>query len=208
MTRNRLHSLAHRHNLSIPEGGAFADKNQDWWQGLFLSPVEKLRLQQDLALLEFLEPEVKAIDAELARLSCCDPWKEAVPYLIQLPGFGLIVVMTILSAVGDIQRFPTSKQLVGYSGLGASLHQSGQANYSGSITKQGARNYATFWLKQPGLQLLQAPIGERNTTSSPTACQPTKPLSQLLATCWWLPGMCSPNVPPIAEPTRIWSLPN
>ena len=139
MTRNRLHSLAHRHNLSIPEGGAFADKNQDWWQGLFLSPVEKLRLQQDLALLEFLEPEVKAIDAELARLSCCDPWKEAVPYLIQLPGFGLIVVMTILSAVGDIQRFPTSKQLVGYSGLGASLHQSGQANYSGSITKQGRK---------------------------------------------------------------------
>ena len=140
MTRNRLHSLAHRHNLSLPEGCAFADKNQDWWKGLSLSPVEKLRLQQNLALLEFLEPEVKAVDAELARLSCCDPWKEAVPYLIQLPGFGLIVTMTILSAVGDIQRFPKSKQLVGYSGLGASLHQSGETNYSGHITKQGRKD--------------------------------------------------------------------
>jgi transposase len=139
MTRNRLHSLAHRHNLSLPEGGAFADKNQDWWKGLPLSPVEKLRLQQNLALLEFLEPEVKAVDAELARLSCCDPWKEAFPYLMQLPGFGLIVVMTILSAIGDIQRFPTSKQLVGYSGLGASLHQSGETDYSGHITKQGRK---------------------------------------------------------------------
>jgi transposase len=139
MTRNRLHSLAHRHNLVLPEGCAFADKNQDWWKGLSLSPVEKLRLQQNLALLEFLEPEVKAVDAELARLSNSDPWKEAVPYLIQLPGFGLIITMTILSAVGDIKRFPTSKQLVGYSGLGASLHQSGETNYSGHITKQGRK---------------------------------------------------------------------
>jgi transposase len=139
MTRNRLHSLAHRHNLTLPEGVAFADKNQDWWKGLSLSPVEELRLQQDLALLEFLEPQIKAVDAELARLSTCEPWKEAVPYLIQLPGFGLIVTMTILSAIGDIQRFPTSKQLVGYSGLGASLHQSGETNYSGHITKQGRK---------------------------------------------------------------------
>lgn len=89
--------------------------------------------------MEFLAPEIIAVDAELARLSTCDPWKEAVPYLMQLPGFGLIFTMTILSAIGDIQRFPTSKQLVGYSGLGASLHQSGEANYSGHITKQGRR---------------------------------------------------------------------
>ncbi|MFZ1043858.1 MAG: IS110 family transposase [Anaerolineales bacterium] len=139
MTRNRLHSLAHRHNLILPEGGAFADKNQDWWKGLSLSPVEKLRLQQNLALLEFLEPEIGDVDAELARQSSCDPWKDAVPYLIQLPGFGLIVVMTILSAIGEIGRFPTSKQLVGYSGLGASLHQSGETDYSGRITKQGRK---------------------------------------------------------------------
>jgi hypothetical protein len=65
--------------------------------------VEKLRLQQNLALLEFLEPRVKAVDVEFARLSNSDPWKEAVTYLVQLPGFGLIVVMTILSAIGDIQ---------------------------------------------------------------------------------------------------------
>jgi len=140
MTRNRLHSLAQRHNLILPEGGAFTDKNQAWWKSLSLSPVEKLHLQQNLALLEFLEPAVKTIDAEQARLSTCEPWKEAVPYLIQLPGFGLIVTMTVLSAIGDIQRFPSSKQLVGYSGRGASLHQSGESNYSGHFTKQGRRD--------------------------------------------------------------------
>ncbi|HUI90104.1 MAG TPA: IS110 family transposase [Anaerolineales bacterium] len=139
MTRNRLHSLAHRHNLVLPEGGAFADKNQDWWKTLKLSPVEKLRLQHDVALLEFLEPQIEAIDAELARQSNADPWKDATPYLMQLPGFGLVVVMTLLSAIGDIQRFPTSKHLVGYSGLGASLHESGETHSTGGITKQGRK---------------------------------------------------------------------
>jgi transposase len=139
MTRNRLHSLAHRHNLVLPEGGAFTDKNQNWWKALELSPVETLRLKQDLALLEFLEPQIQSIDTELARLTSVDPWKDAVPYLMQLPGFGLIVVMTTLSAIGDIQRFPTSKRLVGYSGLGASLHESGETHYTGGITKQGRK---------------------------------------------------------------------
>jgi len=139
MTRNRLHSLAHRHNLVLPEGGAFADKNQNWWKTLELSPVEKLRLQHDVALLEFLGPQIEAIDAELARQSNADPWKDVVPYLMQLPGFGLVVVMTTLSAIGDIQRFLTSKHLVGYSGLGASLHESGETHYTGGITKQGRK---------------------------------------------------------------------
>ena len=139
MTRNRLHSLAHRHNLVLPEGGAFTGKNQGWWKTLELSPVEKLRLQHDVALLEFLGPQIEAIDAEMARLSSTDPWKDVVPYLMQLPGFGLIVVITILSAIGDIQRFPTSKHLVGYGGLGASLHESGETHYTGGITKQGRK---------------------------------------------------------------------
>ena len=139
MTRNHLHSLAHRHNFTLPERGAFADKNQDWWKGLSLSAVEQLRLKQDLALLEFLKPKIEAIDAELARLSNCAPWKDASPYLMQLPVLGVILTMTVLSAIGEIQRFPTSKHLVGYSGLGASIYESGQTHYTGRITKQGRK---------------------------------------------------------------------
>ena len=45
--------------------------------------------------------------------------------------------MTILAAVGDIARFPTSKQLVGEASLGARIHASGQVQRSGGITKEG-----------------------------------------------------------------------
>jgi hypothetical protein len=45
--------------------------------------------------------------------------------------------MTILAAVGDIARFPTSKQLVGYAGLGTRIHASWQVQSSRGITKEG-----------------------------------------------------------------------
>jgi transposase len=139
MTSNRLHSVIHRNNLVPPEGGFFAAANRGWWEGLSLSAVEKLQVRQNLAMLDHLAPLIAEIDQELARLSTTAPWSEDSPYLLQLPGFGLINTMTVLSAIGDVSRFPTSKKLVGYSGLGGSVHDSGQTHFTGRITKQGRK---------------------------------------------------------------------
>lgn len=45
--------------------------------------------------------------------------------------------------MGDITRFPSAKKLVGYSGLGASVHASGQTQRTGPITTQGRRELRT-----------------------------------------------------------------
>ena len=37
--------------------------------------------------------------------------------------------MQLLAAIGDINRFATPHQLVGYAGLGAGVHSSGQEHY-------------------------------------------------------------------------------
>ena len=139
MTHNRLHSVVRRNNLVPPEGGFFADKNRSWWESLSLSPVEKLQTSQNLAMLDRLESLIAEVDQELARLSTISPWSKYIPYLLQLPGFGLINAMTILSTIGDITRFPTSRRLVGYAGLGGSVHDSGQSHFTGPITKQGRK---------------------------------------------------------------------
>lgn len=60
--------------------------------------------------------------------------------LLQLPGIGLIMAMTLLAAIGDISRFPTAGHLVGYAGLGGRAHDSGQTHRSGRITKAGRRD--------------------------------------------------------------------
>jgi transposase len=137
--RNHLHSLLHRHNIKPPQGKIFTQKHREWWQGLDLSSTERMRLRHDLATIDHIAEQLGEIDEELARLSTADPWAEQVPFLLQLPGFGLIVTMTILAAIGEISRFPHPKKLVGYSGLGASIHISGLKHRSGRITKRGRK---------------------------------------------------------------------
>jgi transposase len=130
----------HRHNLTVPPGKPFAAHQREWWLSLELSASEKIRLQQDLSLYQTLDELVKGVEAELGRLSACEPWVNQVPFLIQLPGLGVLSVMSVLAAIGDITRFPSAKHLVGYAGLGASIHSSGETHRGGRITKEGRRD--------------------------------------------------------------------
>jgi transposase len=133
--KNRLRSLLQRHHLLPPGGDLFATANRAWWPGLKLSLSEKLRTRQDLTLLEQFAPLI----TEIERLSLAEPWVGYTPYLLRLPGIGLLTAMTILSASGTIERFSTAKKLVGYAGLGAKIHASGLTHRTGGITKQGRK---------------------------------------------------------------------
>ncbi len=137
--KNQLQSLLHRHHLVPPGGKLFGAANRAWWLGLGLTSSEKLRLRQDLILLDQLDPLISEVETEINRLSLAEPWADLTPYLLQLPGIGLITAMTILSAIGEIERFPTAKKLVGYAGLGAKVHSSGLTHRTGGITKQGRK---------------------------------------------------------------------
>lgn len=140
MLKNRLHSVLHRHHLGLPDGSPFSEKNRTWWDSLAVTPTEKLHLRHDLATLEQLAPQIAEVEAEVARLSTTAPWADPLTYLIQLPGLGLLTAMTLLAAIGDATRFESAKKLVGYAGLGASVHDSGQTHRTGRITKEGRRD--------------------------------------------------------------------
>ena len=143
MTRNRLHSLLHRHMLEFPPGCPFSDKNLPWWDSIPLSPTEKILLRHSLEILDHLKPLIAQLDAEIARLSDSPEWRDSMTFTLQIPGFGVNLGLTILSAIGDISRFESPKKLVGYSGLGASVHSSGQTFRQGRITKSGRRDLRT-----------------------------------------------------------------
>jgi transposase len=80
--------------------------------------AEQLRVRQDLALLDALDPLAACVERHVGQLSLNPRWSQQVPFLLQLPGLGMVCAMTILAAVGDISRFPTSKQLVGEASSG------------------------------------------------------------------------------------------
>ncbi len=140
MVKNRMQSLLHRHHLTPPAGETFSQANREWWAQRGVSATERLHLKHDLATLQQVESQLAEVELELNRLSTTEPWAGAMPYLMQLPGLGLITAMTVLAAVGDVTRFETAKKLVGYAGLGASVHDSGLTHRTGRITKTGRRD--------------------------------------------------------------------
>jgi transposase len=136
--KNRLHALLHRRRLGLPEqGGLFDPENRAWWLSLPLSLLEKARLQSDLSTLDFARAQIAQLEEGFKAAAAED---ERVPLLVQLPGISLISAVTLLAAIGDIQRFATPHTLVGYAGLGARVHDSGQIRRTGRITKQGRRD--------------------------------------------------------------------
>ena len=139
MSKNRLQSVVQRFNLDPPEGGLLADKNKPWWEEQEFSDLTGFEVEQDLEILETLDRQKEALDQKLAELSNSEPWASDMVYLMQIPGLGPIFSMVILSAIGDIKRFSHPKKLVGYAGLGAGVHASGEKYQEKSITKEGRK---------------------------------------------------------------------
>jgi transposase len=135
--KNRLHAVLHRYHLAPPEGDPFTTEQQAWWLALPLSELELVCIQSDLDTLTFAQAQVTRLEELLTKLAAQD---ERVPLLIQLPGVSIVAALTILAAIGDITRFPCDKKLVGYAGLGAKVHDSGQKRRYGRITKAGRRD--------------------------------------------------------------------
>jgi transposase len=137
MIRNRLQSLLHKHNLLMSDAGLL---DQAWWEEQKdISTLEKMQIRQELVLLQEVEKLKMAVDEELQRQSTGSTWGKQALQLMQLPGIGFVVAMTVLSAIGDISRFESAKQLVGYAGIGAGVHDSGKTHKEKKITKKGRR---------------------------------------------------------------------
>lgn len=136
--KNRQQSLLFRHQFKKPESSLpFSAKRHDFWLSLPVSPVEKLSIELDLQMIELLETQRARIEKMMAEAAARD---ERLPFLVQLPGISALGAFAILAALGPIERFPTPKDLVGYAGLGARSHDSGQTHTTGRITKAGRRD--------------------------------------------------------------------
>lgn len=51
---NRLHAVLHRHHLAPPDGELYAESHRAWWDAQPMSPVERLRVRQDLDQIAWL----------------------------------------------------------------------------------------------------------------------------------------------------------
>ncbi len=136
---NRMHSVAHRHHLQHERGKRFNEKNTGWQTDRRLSQIEQFQLELEMENRAYIEKQISRIGKEVAKMSHQTPWAESMTYLMQLPGFGVITGMTVLAAIGEIQRFDSARHLASYSGLTPGLEQSGTKYREKSITKEGRK---------------------------------------------------------------------
>ena len=116
-------------------------KHRDWLAKLRreISGPLQIVLGSELQHLEYLESSQLALDAQISERAQQRPWRDAVEALCCFRGIKTLTAMTIVSEIGDIKRFKSPRQLMGYTGLVPSERSSGARQHRGPITRAGNR---------------------------------------------------------------------
>jgi transposase len=140
MMRNRIHSVLAMRLVQEPSR-LFKTEGLAWLGMVELDDQARLLVDSDLRQLDFLQKEIDAIDAELARRGHAS---EHVKLLMTLPSVDVTTAEAVMAAWGDIKRFPDGDHAASYLGLVPSTKQSAAHCYHGPITKRG--NSQSRWM--------------------------------------------------------------
>jgi transposase len=137
-----------------PVTDAFGKGGRRWLVGLELPVDERLTLDGCLRQVDFLDLEVAALDAEIAKQALA--WPEVLR-LLSVPGVNVQTAATFMASIGDISRFSSPRKLVSYLGLDPRVRQSGNGPARhGRISKAGASE-ARHMLGEVAWKVMQTP---------------------------------------------------
>ena len=136
-TKNEIHACLQRRLQGKPPcSDLFGVKGRQWLAGLELPLEERESVDAGIRHVEFLDSEIAAVEKLIAQQALS--WPE-IRRLMTVPGVNLICAASFIAAVGDPNRFLTSRKLVAYLGLDPKVKQSGEAPArSGRISKRGS----------------------------------------------------------------------
>lgn len=140
--RHRLQKFLLRHGRRAPEGvRAWTQKHLTWVKG----QVHFEHGAQEAALTDFVSEVDHAAERivrleksiDVAILEMPEKMRAVVEGLQSLRGVAQLTAVTIVSELGEVSRFQTARQLMGYTGMVPSEHSSGERTRRGAITKAG-----------------------------------------------------------------------
>jgi transposase len=136
---NKIRGVLRKHNLEqdCPTKNYKTKKAHEWLKQLvFESAVDRMEIHAHLKILEECCKQILKIEHEMAARAETD---QNVLLLVSIPGISHLGALTLLSRIGDIERFPTPDSLANYFGLTPGCHNSGEVTQRlGSITKAGS----------------------------------------------------------------------
>ncbi|MBU7022514.1 MAG: IS110 family transposase [Theionarchaea archaeon] len=135
-TKNRIHSLLNKYDLTFEGTDLFGKKGRAWFRTIIPQVRERdaFVLEKELSTLDHFSEILDEIEGDLAQEAV---EREDVHLLMSITGVDFFTALLFLYEVGDISRFPTASHLSSWVGLVPRVHQSGDTLYHGRITKQG-----------------------------------------------------------------------
>jgi transposase len=130
--KNRIHATLIAFGHPVPVSDLFGTAGRELLERMAIPEPWSTTLTTSLHMVDEVEREIRACEAELRRLGADHPY---VPHLMTVPGIGWVLSYTIAAEIGDIDRFASPKKLAGYTGLCPRVHQSGQRDRRGALTK-------------------------------------------------------------------------
>jgi transposase len=122
--------------------------------------VWRRSVAEALAVIELLDERIAPLDRELGPLARAD---RRVSLLSTIPGIGPVLGLTIAAEIGDVARFQSPRKLIGYSGLGPRVKQSGERSRSGELSKASSRT-----LRFAAVEAARAPGARRTLGTAST----------------------------------------
>jgi transposase len=134
--KQRIHATLLTHGTPCPVSDLFGTRGRELLARLALPEPWRSDVEASLRLIDELDREIDACEAELRRLGADHRY---VPRLTTIPGIAWVLAYTIAAEIGDIARFPSPTKLAGYTGLCPRVYQSGESDRRGPLAKNGPR---------------------------------------------------------------------
>jgi transposase len=134
-----MRSLLARHGYECPYRDLLGLKGQAWVDRVHLPTRAGQQLADLREVLVVLQGKADTMEQKVAQAAEA---YEPARRLMTIPGVGPFLGLSLAVEIGDARRFPTPGHLRGYSGLVPRVHQSGDKDSRGRLTKRGNR-----WLR-------------------------------------------------------------
>jgi transposase len=136
--RQRLGAFLLRHAKVYPGKSRWTQAHWRWLREVkFEQPVQQLVLQEYIDTVRSQQRRVEQLEGQMREAVKGWSLGPIVQALMALRGVSLITAVTTLAELGDITRFDSPSQLMGYLGLVPSEHSSGNTRRQGGITRTG-----------------------------------------------------------------------
>jgi transposase len=132
--KNRVHAILFQHGLRAPVEDLFGVGGRRFLERCELPEPWRSSVATSLYLIDVLEEQIDEIERELRRSGATHRYLQL---LMSAPGIGWVLGYTIAAEIGDISRFRTPTKLVSYTGLCPRVHQSGDVDRRGALSKHG-----------------------------------------------------------------------